>query len=256
MAINTHKHASLGRKATAALVTGLLALGAAPMASIVPALAAEDTVVVTPDETTIQSEPLGTQELTQDVDLSQTKIDFDQSSFVYNGKEQKPKVTVSLNNNVVAESCYKVTYGQDCTNVQKEVTVTIEPAEGSTRVTNSNQKTYAITPAPFASSMVTLSKDSVTANGEVQKPTVTVKDMFTNVTLDEGAEDDYTVDYGDGEYKKAGTYTITIKAIKNFEGSLTRTFTINEDVGAIPITGKAHVQKDGDKDGLRPCAFG
>ena len=39
------------------------------------------------------------------------------------------------------------------------------------------------------------------------------------------------------------------QAIKNFEGSLTRTFTINEDVGAIPITGKAHVQKDGDKDG-------
>lgn len=69
-------------------------------------------------------------------------------------------------------------------------------------------------------SSLTLSKKSFTANGKVQRPTVTVK--VNGRTL---AASSYTVKYSSG-CKKTGTYKVTVTGKGGYTGTLTATFKI------------------------------
>ncbi len=258
MAHNTRKHSSLNRKAAAAVVSGLMVLGMAPVAPFAQALAAENDVVVedavplvVTDETTIRSQGadgMTAMNVATGVNLAEADVAPDPKEYTYNGEKCQPKATVSKDGDIVADEDYDITYADNCIDAQESVSFTIKAKDGNQHgIIGQNEGTYPIKPASLATSMIALSADSVTANGEVQKPTITVNDLFTKAKLVEGI--DYEVDYGEGDYKAVGTYTIKVTALKNFMGTISKTFTINEDVGAIPVTGKAHVQRDGDKNG-------
>jgi hypothetical protein len=85
-----------------------------------------------------------------------------------------------------------------------------------------NCKTVTTTTIPKVSN-ITLSSTTYTYNGNVKKPTVTVKDskgkVLTNKT-------DYTVSYDSGR-KNVGTYTVTITLKGNYSGTVKKTFKIN-----------------------------
>ena len=68
---------------------------------------------------------------------------------------------------------------------------------------------------------VTLSATSYTWNGNVKKPTVTVKNGSKTLTTA-----DYTVTYASGR-KNVGTYKVTVKLKGNYSGSKSVTFKIN-----------------------------
>ena len=69
---------------------------------------------------------------------------------------------------------------------------------------------------------VSLSATSYTYNGKAKRPSVTVKDGST--TLISGT--DYTVEYSDNI--NAGTATVIITGTGNYNGSINKTFTINQ----------------------------
>ena len=67
-----------------------------------------------------------------------------------------------------------------------------------------------------------LSTTSYTYNGKAKRPSVTVKNGSTALTLGT----DYTVEYSDNI--DAGTATVTITGIGNYTGTVSKTFTINQ----------------------------
>ena len=79
--------------------------------------------------------------------------------------------------------------------------------------------TGTITAIPIADKNVTLSPASAVYDGTEQKPTVTI------AGLTEGA--DYTVSYT-GDFTSAGTHTVTVTGKGNYEGTVTKTFTIEK----------------------------
>lgn len=90
-----------------------------------------------------------------------------------------------------------------------KITCTCKPvAEGSkTAITDEN---------------VTLSATSYTYTGAAKKPTVKVVDKYGTV-LTEGT--DYTLTYS-GDCKKAGTYTVTVNCAGEYEGTVSKSFTV------------------------------
>ena len=135
--------------------------------------------------------------------------------FVYNGKSQKPSVTVKNQDEIISPDHYTVTFDSDPVNVgtyHVNVQMTGE-YEGSA------SESYSIV-AKKITPGVTLSNTAFTYNGKEQKPTVTVKDGTT--TLDAS---DYTVTYGSGR-KNVGSYNVTVKMKGNYSGTKTVTFKI------------------------------
>ena len=100
-------------------------------------------------------------------------------------------------------------------------------------------------PTMLTEESVTLSKASVTYNGLEQKPTVTVKDSGTPLT--EGT--DYTVAYqeGEGAFRNAGAYTVTVTGQGDYTGSVEKTFTIEK---AEPIVRFSAYNFEKTYDGL------
>ncbi len=272
MAPDLYKRSSFGRKAATAVVSGLLVLGMTPVAPIAQAFAS-DTAVVEDSATVTEPQNASGQSIanespvavssseeqsddpqltTQDVKgakLDEAHVVFDVRTLTYNGKEQKPAITmVSKDDEVIPSDCYKVTYPTDCTNAKDHLEVSIEAVSGNKQeITGSTKSEFSIAPAEITKDMVTLSADIAYANDKEQKPTVTVKDPFTGKTLVE--DTDYTVAWGEGDYKAIGTYKITVTGLKNFTGSVTKDYQIKNMPAAVNVTGTAHVQKDGDKAG-------
>lgn len=140
-------------------------------------------------------------EITPGVTLSNT-------AFTYNGKEQKPTVTVKDGTTTLATSDYTVTYGSGRKNVGSyNVLVRMKGNYSGTKTVTYKITAKKITPA------VTLSRNAFTYNGTVQKPTVTVKDGSTVLTAS-----NYTVTYGSGR-KNVGIYNVLVTMKGNYSGS-------------------------------------
>ena len=160
-----------------------------------------------------------------------TSITLSKTSYTYNGKVQKPTVTVknAAGTKLTEGSSYTVSYASGCkTAGTYKVTVTLKGNyEGK------KELTFKINPIDVSECTVTLSKTSYTYNGKVQKPTVTVKNA-SGTKLSEGGS--YTVTYASG-CKSAGTYKVTIKMKGNYEGTVTKTFKIApQDVSKCTVT--------------------
>ena len=142
-------------------------------------------------------------------------VTLSNTAYTYNGKVQKPTVTVKDGENVLSSADYTVAYASGCTNAGSyKVTVTLKGNYSGSATATYTIKAKAITPT------VTLSKTAYTYNGKVQKPTVTVKIGTTTL-----AAANYTVTYASG-CKNAGSYKVTVTLKGNYSGSVTKTFTI------------------------------
>lgn len=148
-------------------------------------------------------------------------------SATYNGKAQKPAVTVKYNN-------YKFKNGTDYTlsykNNTKIGTATVT-VKGKGKLSGTKSVTFKINAKPIKNAVITYN-NSLTYNGSTLSPTVTVK--YGNATLKKNT--DYTVAYSNNVNAGTGTITITGKGI--YGGSVKKTFTIKKlGISATAVSG-------------------
>ncbi|MBR3974787.1 MAG: fibronectin type III domain-containing protein [Clostridia bacterium] len=143
------------------------------------------------------------------------------TSLTYNGKVRTPTVTVkdSAGNVLKKDTDYTVTYASGRKNIGTyKVTVTMKGNYSGTKTL-----TFKINPINISSCTVKLSATSLTYNGNVRTPAVTVTNQYgTKLTKDTH----YTVTYASGR-KNVGTYKVSVKMIGNYTGTKTLTFKIN-----------------------------
>ena len=142
------------------------------------------------------------------------KVTVSPSSFVYNGKTQKPSITVKNGNTVMKASDYDVTWPASVKAGTYKVTVTMKGSYSGT-----GTAAYKINPKKITPK-VTLSKTAFTYNGKTQKPTATVKDGTTILKAS-----DYDVTWPASV--KAGTYKVTVTMKGSYSGTGTATYKIN-----------------------------
>lgn len=148
-------------------------------------------------------------------------------SVTYNGKAQKPAVTVKYNN-------YKFKNGTDYTlsykNNTKIGTATVT-VKGKGKLSGTRSVTFKINAKPIKNAVITYN-NSLTYNGSKLSPAVTVK--YGNTTLKKNT--DYTVAYSNNVNAGTGTITITGKGI--YGGSVKKTFTIKKlGISATAVSG-------------------
>lgn len=148
-------------------------------------------------------------------------------SVTYNGKAQKPAVTVKYNN-------YKFKNGTDYTlsykNNTKIGTATVT-VKGKGKLSGTKSVTFKINAKPIKNAVITYN-NSLTYNGSTLSPAVTVK--YGNATLKKNT--DYTVAYSNNVNAATGTITITGKGI--YGGSVKKTFTIKKlGISATAVSG-------------------
>lgn len=148
-------------------------------------------------------------------------------SVTYNGKAQKPAVTVKYNN-------YKFKNGTDYTlsykNNTKIGTATVT-VKGKGKLSGTRSVTFKINAKPIKNAVITYN-NSLTYNGSTLSPAVTVK--YGNATLKKNT--DYTVAYSNNVNAGTGTITITGKGI--YGGSVKKTFTIKKlGISATAVSG-------------------
>ena len=148
-------------------------------------------------------------------------------SVTYNGKAQKPAVTVKYNN-------YTFKNGTDYTlsykNNTKIGTATVT-VKGKGKLSGTRSVTFKINAKPIKNAVITYN-NSLTYNGSTLSPAVTVK--YGNATLKKNT--DYTVTYSNNVNAGTGTITITGKGI--YGGSVKKTFTIKKlGISATAVSG-------------------
>lgn len=148
-------------------------------------------------------------------------------SVTYNGKAQKPAVTVKYNN-------YKFKNGTDYTlsykNNTKIGTATVT-VKGKGKLSGTKSVTFKINAKPIKNAVITYN-NSLTYNGSTLSPAVTVK--YGNATLKKNT--DYTVAYSNNVNAGTGTITITGKGL--YGGSVKKTFTIKKlGISATAVSG-------------------
>ena len=148
-------------------------------------------------------------------------------SVTYNGKAQKPAVTVKYNN-------YKFKNGTDYTlsykNNTKIGTATVT-VKGKGKLSGTRSVTFKINAKQIKNAVITYN-NSLTYNGSTLSPAVTVK--YGNATLKKNT--DYTVAYSNNVNAGTGTITITGKGI--YGGSVKKTFTIKKlGISATAVSG-------------------
>jgi type III secretory pathway component EscV len=147
-------------------------------------------------------------------------ITLSKDVFTYNGKVQKPAVTVRNGQTTMAASAYTVAYGNaKSTNAGTyAVTVTMRGNNSGKATSRYQIKAKKITPK------IALSKTAFTYNAKIQKPSVTVKNGNTKL-----AKSTYTVTYSNTKSKNVGIYKVTVKmkgyeeASKHFEVATRKT---------------------------------
>ena len=149
-------------------------------------------------------------------DLSKFTASLSADSFIYDGAEKKPVVTVKSDNaQLTADTDFTVSYSSNINAGTATVTIT-----GKGNYSGSIKKQFTITPADFSGFSAELSADTVTYTGSAQKPGATVKSG--DKVLVSGT--DFTVSYSNNT--NTGTAKATIKGKGNYSGTITKEFTI------------------------------
>lgn len=173
-------------------------------------------------------------------DISQvTELKLGQTSFTYNGKEQKPDIILS-NTALVEGTDYSVTYtnssgeADSCINAGKK-TVTVA---GKGNYQGKLTASYDINQADLAKvASMSLSATSYTFDGKAHKPAVTV-----TVGSEKLSSGSYTVEYTNtkGQAVKcidAGSRIATVTGKGNYKGTLSADFTIKpKSISSASVT--------------------
>lgn len=141
------------------------------------------------------------------------------SAETYTGSEIIHKQTIKYNEMILTEGIdYTVSYADN-----------INAGMGLTKITGINNFTgtrnisFHINPADISNATVSgVYTQAYTGSAETPKPTIT----FNNMILEEGT--DYTLSYLNNV--AVGTATMTITGIGNFTGTITKTFSISNDL--------------------------
>lgn len=152
-----------------------------------------------------------------------TNFTVSKSSFVYNGKVQRPTVTVknSSGKQLEYKKDFTVSYSNwNSKNVGSyKMTVTFI---GSYSSSSPVVYTYKITPQKSVTPK--LNRNTFTLSSSVQRPTVTVTDCFGNKLE---YKKDFKVDYSSWSSKAVGRYTVTVTMMGNYSGTKTYAYYIN-----------------------------
>lgn len=153
------------------------------------------------------------------------EIALEAVSYVYDGTEKTPAITVNVNGIVLNESDYEVTYSDNINAGTACVLVT-----GKGNYTGNATASYNITKAVLDDANVNLSKTSYVYNGNAKTPEVTVK--VNGIIIDKS---NYEVKYTNN--KKVGVAAVTVSAIgDNCTGTKKVTFKINPKSTSVSIT--------------------
>ncbi len=154
------------------------------------------------------------------INISTCTVKLSATSLTYNAKTRTPTVAVtnSYGTKLTKDKHYTVTYASGRKNVGTyKVTVKM-----TGNYTGTKTLSFKIKPMDISKCTVKLSATSVTYNGKVRTPTVTV----TNANGAKLTKDThYTVTYASGR-KNVGTYKVTVKLKGNYTGTKTLTFKI------------------------------
>ena len=172
--------------------------------------------------------------------ITDDMVSLSASSFVYNGSDQQPTVTVTgLTENVD----YSVSFTETSWKNVGTYSLTIN---GISKYKGALNKSFTIIPKTVSSPTITLSQTSYIFDGSEKKPTVTVADGGTTISSDE-----YTVSYSNNTNVGTATVTITDKEGGNYNVSGSATFAITAADGSLtPPTGKTGLVYTGSAQDL------
>lgn len=147
-------------------------------------------------------------------------------SYVYDGTAKRPGVReVMVGDITVPTTGYDVSYGENTNVGTATVTLTGKGNFKDTKTVN-----FTITGKPITSDMIVLSSENFIYNGEVQKPTVIVKDGAKTLTLGK----DYALTNAGGT--SVGTYSVTVAGMGNYASEASRSYSIVEKDGTTNFT--------------------
>ncbi|MBQ6663231.1 MAG: cell wall-binding repeat-containing protein, partial [Firmicutes bacterium] len=165
-----------------------------------------------------------------------TEMTFDGTA-VYTGKPITPTVTVYGGKSpdkakiLTKDKDYTIKYVNNVNAGTATITVT-----GKGDYDGELEKTFQISPASIGKAKISGIKASYTRTGYAIKPAPTVKLAIGGQTRTLKANADYTVTYANNI--KTGTATLTIKGVKNFQGTKTVTFKIGAaDIAKATVSG-------------------
>ena len=162
-------------------------------------------------------------------DLTKTTISLSASSFIYDGAEKKPAITIKAGKKqLTLNKDYTISYKNNTNVGTASVTVT-----GKGNYTGTISKSFTIAATNLSTADVKLSAASFTYNGKAFTPSVTVTcngKVLTNGT-------DYSVAYTNNI--NAGTSRVTITGIGAYSGVKTVTFRIKRAKATLTPTAAA-----------------
>ena len=151
--------------------------------------------------------------------IEECVINLSSSSYVYDGTQKTPAVTVKDGYTTLSENThYTVNWPSGRTN-SGTYTLTVT---GKDSYAGTKSVSFTISPKPLSSCTMTLSPSSYTYDGKQKNPTITVKDG--NKTLAGGT--DYAVTTTPSGRTNAGTYTYVVTGKNNYTGTKSASFTI------------------------------
>jgi len=166
-------------------------------------------------------------------DLKNATVTIDE--LTYNGTNLSPNVTVTLDGQTFVDSSnYTITYSKNGTAVTEikaagtyTATITAKQETDPPAYIGSVSKDFEVKPADIKDKItVSLSQTTLTYNGSIQKPEVTVspKDGTAITTAD--------YDIVIPESKNAGSYKVTVKGKGNYTGTVEAAYTISANFSA------------------------
>ena len=172
--------------------------------------------------------------------ITDDMVSLSASSFVYNGSDQQPTVTVT---GLSEDVDYSVSFTETSWKNVGTYSLTIN---GISKYKGALTKSFTITPKTVSSPTITLSQTSYTYDGSAKEPTVTVKDGETTIPAEE-----YTIGYSNNTNVGTATVTITDKEGGNYNVSGSTTFAISAADGSLtPPTGKTGLIYSGSAQNL------
>lgn len=146
-------------------------------------------------------------------DISKSKITV-VDSVTYNGKEQKPAVTLNLEGKIIPKENYTVVYKNNVNAGIAQILIT-----GMGEFTGSVQTSFQILPKDI-STLTCADIPNKVYTGKAMKPDITLQ--YENITLKK--DKDYTLTYTNN--KEIGNVSVTVKGMGNYTGTRTINFQI------------------------------
>ena len=149
-------------------------------------------------------------------DIARGETTLEWTKTLYNGKDQRPAVTIVLDGSELREGYdYSVKYADN-----KEIGRATATVKGIGNYTGTVTKVFKILDSRIANARIQVNPSTVQYDGKPQTPAVYV--YLGEKILTE--KEEYTLSYSDNT--EPGTATVTIKGIGHYEGTATAAFTI------------------------------